>query len=242
MHLSDLMALLAAHTHHPIVRGDHERSASADRARRLSREATHRIHLRCLTPTDAHRMSDLVERLSPQSRYQRYFRLVRSFAPADIARFVAVSPAHLAVGAFDGDALVGAAQYFRFSTCPDHAEVAVEVADSHHRRRVAARLVQELARLAAHEGITHFTATVLAENRPVLELMRHSGWDIATTLDGSYADVVVTLPAELVGAAGRCDKTRAGPANPRSTGGWTPPGSAVASPLVFARPPCPTGF
>ena len=145
-------------------------------------------------------MTDLLERLSPQSRYRRYFRLVRSFAPADIARFVAVSPGHLAVGAFDGDVLVGAAQYFRSSECPDHAEVALEVADSHHRRRVGARLVHELARLAADEGITHFTATVLAENRPVLELMRHSGWDIATTLDGSYADVVVTLPPELVGA------------------------------------------
>ena len=128
----------------------------------------------------------------------RYFRLVRSFAPADIARFVAVNPGHLAVGAFDGDVLVGAAQYFRSSEHPDHAEVALEVADSHHRRRVGARLVQELARLAADVGITHFTATVLAENRPVLGLMRHSGWEIATTLDGPYADVVVTLPSPLL--------------------------------------------
>ena len=133
------------------------------------------IRLRCLTPADGHHLSDLHERLSPDSRYQRYFRLVRSLAPADIARFVAASPDHLAVGAFDGDVLVGVAQYFRSAQRPDHAEVAVEVADSHHRRGVGARLVRELARHAADDGITHFTASVLADNRPVLGLMRHSG-------------------------------------------------------------------
>jgi GNAT superfamily N-acetyltransferase len=154
-------------------------------------------------------MIDLLQRLSEHSRYLRYFRLVRSFAPADIARFVAVSPRHLAVGAFDGGVLVGAAQYFR-SECATHAEVAVEVADSHHRRRVGARLVHELARSAVEEGITHFTATVLAENRPVLNLIRQSGWEIAITPDGAYADIVVTLPTELVDAGARCEKVPAG--------------------------------
>ena len=159
------------------------------------------IRLRCLTPADGRHLSDLHERLSPDSRYQRYFRLVRSLAPADIARFVAFSPDHLAVGAFDGDVLVGVAQYFRSAQRPDHAEVAVEVADSHHRRGVGSRLVLELSRHAADDGITHFTASILAGNRAVLGLMRHSGWDVATTLDGPYADVVVALPTALAGAA-----------------------------------------
>ena len=179
----------------PDPRPGSTRAAAATQARRVSRDATlSPIHLRRLTPPDAHHMTDLLKRLSQRSCYQRYFRLVRSFAPADIARFVAVNAGHLAVGAFDGDVLVGAAQYFRSSKHPDHAEIALEVADSHHRRRVGARLAQELARLAVEVGITHFTATVLAENRAVLGLMQHSGWKIATTLDGPYADVVMTLP------------------------------------------------
>ena len=179
----------------------------ADPARRLSRGTTPgTIHLRCLTPADGHHVTDLLERLSPNSRYQRYFRLIRSLSPVDVARFVAVSPDHQAVGAFDGNLLIGAAQYFRLSLRPDHAELALEVADSHHRRGVGARLVHELARLAAGQGITHFTATVLAENRPVLGLMRHSGWHIATTPDGTYNDVVVTLPPALVDAGARCDR------------------------------------
>ena len=154
------------------------------------------IRLRRLTPADADHMNALLQRLSPQSRYRRYFRFMSSIPPADVARFVAVSRNHMAVGAFDNGVLVGAAQYFRSTARPDHAEATVEVADSHQRRRVGTRLAVELARLAAHEGITHFTATVLTENRPVLGLMRHSGWDMATTLDGAYAEVVVTLPRD----------------------------------------------
>ena len=157
------------------------------------------FRLRCLTPADAHHMEDLLERLSPHSRYLRYLRLVRSFTPAEIARFVDDGPAHLAVGVFDGDVLVGAAQYFRSSKHRDQAEIAVEVADSHQRHGLGAQLVRELSLLAAGDGITHFTATVLAQNRAVLDLMRHSGWRILTTDDGPYVDVIVTLPRELLG-------------------------------------------
>jgi GNAT superfamily N-acetyltransferase len=199
MHTLVIAAPVTA-AHPPITWADRDpTAAAAAQARRASRDApVSAIHLRRLTPADAHDMTDLLQRLSPRSCYQRYFRLVRSFAPADIARFVAVNPGHLAVGAFDGDVLVGAAHYFRSSEHPDHAEVALEVADSHHRRRVGARLVQQLARLAVEVGITHFTATVLAENRAVLGLMQHSGWEIATVLDGPYAEVVVTLPPQLI--------------------------------------------
>ena len=193
-------------------------AAAAAEARRVSRDATlSPIHLRRLTPTDAHHMTDLLKRLSHRSSYQRYFRLVHSLAPADIARFVAVNPGHLAVGAFDGDVLVGVAHYFRSAAHPDHAEVALEVADSHHRRRVGARLAQEVARLAVEVGITHFTATVLAENRAVLGLMRHSGWEIETTLDGSYADVVMTLPPPTWTTGQMC--TRNGAAQPSAQPG-----------------------
>jgi GNAT superfamily N-acetyltransferase len=161
------------------------------------------ICLRRLTPTDAHHMKGLLERLSPHSRYLRYLRLVRSFTAKEIAHFVAASPGHLSLGAFRGELLVGAAQYFRSAQCPGQAELAVEVADSHQRLGVGTLLVHELARLAVDNGITHFTATVLAENRAVLGLMRRSGWPVLTTAAGPYLDVVVALAPELrAGARG----------------------------------------
>ena len=208
MHDSVTAARSAARARRRSAEADHERTSyGATRARQLPHDARHTpIRLRCLTPADARHMTALLERLSPQSRYRRYFRLIRSIPPADIARFVGLGPDHVAVGAFDGDVLVGAAQFFRSSERPDHAEVALEVADSHQRRRIGARLVDELARLAANEGITHFTASVLAENRPVLGLIRHSGWHVTTSFDGIYVDVVMTLPGSLVGAGCRCEQ------------------------------------
>ncbi|WP_323102260.1 GNAT family N-acetyltransferase [Intrasporangium sp. YIM S08009] len=211
MRISVIAALSGARTRRRIGAAHHETisTPAAARAPRPCRDAAARaIQLRRLTPTDAPHMTDLLQRLSPQSRYLRYFRPVRSFAPADIARFVATSHGHLAVGAFDAGVLVGVAQYFR-SERPDRAEVALEVADSHHRRGLGARLVHELARLAAEAGITHFTATVLAENLAVLGLVRRSGWEVATTVDGPYTDIVVSLPSELVSARATCQKSRA---------------------------------
>lgn len=172
---------------------------AASRARRNTRNrGPGAIHLRCLAPEDAHHVTDLLERMSPDSRYQRYFRPVRSLRPADVARFVTLSGDHVAVGAFDGSCLVGIAQFFRSSKQPDHAEVAVEVVDTHHGRGVATRLVHELAGLATDVGITHFTATVLTDNRPVLALIRSLGWQVEASPDGAYAEIVVTLPSEVV--------------------------------------------
>lgn len=203
MHSYVRSARSTAKTRVRVVEADCERAVSVGAARAVRPcrdDATNgTLRLRCLTPLDAHHVTALLERLSPHSRYLRYFRLVRSFTAAEIARFVAVGPGHLAVGAFDGDVLVGVAQYFRSSTNPDRAEIAVEVADSHQRRGVGAQLVHELSLLAASDGITRFTATVLADNRAVLGLMRHSGWRILTTEDGAYVDVVVTLPRDVVG-------------------------------------------
>jgi GNAT superfamily N-acetyltransferase len=160
------------------------------------------VVLRCLTPADAHHMADLVDRMSPHSRYLRYFRLMSSFPPSDIERFVAAGPHHRAVGAFDDGALVGVAQYFRSATWPGHAEIALEVADTHHRRGVGTALVETLARIAVDEGITHVTATVLSANRALLAMVQRMGWQTVVTLDGCYADLVATLPHQQVEAGG----------------------------------------
>ena len=216
-HVTTLLA--AARTRARVVGTDGESPTAAVAAATVGpcREAaTHGTFvLRCLTPADAHHMKDLLDRLSARSRYLRYLRLVRSFTDAEIARFVAVGPHHLALGAFDGDVLVGAAQYFRSSTHPEQAEIAIEVTDTHHRRGVGARLVQELSLLASGDGITRFTATVLADNRAVLGLMRQSGRRIAMTQDGPYIDVVVTLPRDVSVGRLRGHRT-AGRREPRS--------------------------
>ena len=71
--------------------------------------------------------------------------------------------------------LVGVARFIRIPGEPDLAEVAVTVIDSWQRRGLGTALLRELAQRATEEGIRHFTAEMLAENKPMLTLARRSG-------------------------------------------------------------------
>ena len=55
------------------------------------------------------------------------------------------------------------------------AEVAVAVADSWQGNGVATALLDRLAERARAEGIRRFSAEILAENRPMLELIEEVG-------------------------------------------------------------------
>jgi len=71
--------------------------------------------------------------------------------------------------------LVGVARFIRIPREPDRAETAVTVIDSWQRRGVGTVLLSELAQRASEEGIRYFTAEILAENQPMLTLIRRLG-------------------------------------------------------------------
>ncbi len=70
--------------------------------------------------------------------------------------------------------LVGHATYVKLDET--HAEVAVEVADHIHGRGLGTILIERLAIIAEQNGITHFVAEVLCENRAMLDVFRE-GFD-----------------------------------------------------------------
>ena len=70
--------------------------------------------------------------------------------------------------------LVGHATYVKLTAT--RAEVAVEVADHLHGRGLGTILIERLAIIAERDGITHFIAEVLSENRAMLDVFRE-GFD-----------------------------------------------------------------
>ena len=72
--------------------------------------------------------------------------------------------------------------------------MAVTVIDSWQRRGLGTVLLRELAQRAAEEGIRHFTAQILADNRPMLTLAQRLG-HAETTRDGTTVSARVELPA-----------------------------------------------
>jgi uncharacterized protein (DUF1810 family)/GNAT superfamily N-acetyltransferase len=148
-----------------------------------------------LDGTDVDEMAGLFDRLSPASRYLRYLGPVHKLPASWLAHLAAVDhQRHEAVGAFDDAShLVGVVHYFRSADDPTRAEIAAEVADAYQRRGIAVCLLLRLAELARRQGITHFTATTLAENHAALSLMHRAGWPMVARTDGPEVSITLTL-------------------------------------------------
>jgi acetyltransferase len=138
-----------------------------------------RLRLRPIRPDDAPRLSDLYDRLSQHSAYQRFFTIMRRLPPdwstllanVDYQRRFALVLEDLA--APDGR-LIGVARYEPTAE-PDVVEIAAVVQDGWQGKHLGSLLLTELLQAAAHNGIHSFQAYVLAENRRMLHLLgRHT--------------------------------------------------------------------
>jgi len=163
----------------------------------------HQVLIRALRPDDAPGLAEAFEQLSETSRYRRFFAVKPRLSEESVAFFTDVDHRdHEALGAMTPDSrqLVGVARFIRDPGQPDQAEVAVTVIDSWQRRGLGTVLLCELAQRAAAEGIRHFTAEILAENRPVLTLARRLG-QADTSLHGTTVSALIELPASAKQAA-----------------------------------------
>jgi uncharacterized protein len=107
-----------------------------------------------------------------------------------------------ALGAFEVDGrLVGVAQFDRRDDSPT-AEFALEVATGWQRCGLGAALLRQLGVLAQARGISRFTAVYLADNTPIIRLMRSTGctrW-LGTESGASWAELDVELMLAGTGA------------------------------------------
>jgi GNAT superfamily N-acetyltransferase len=133
------------------------------------------LRIRAITPEDKGAIADGFDRMSPESRYRRFFAPLRELSADDLAYLTEVDHHdHEALIGFDpqtGDP-VGVARYIR-GIDPAEAEVAVTVVDDWQGRGAATALLERLVHRAREAGIEHFVAVVLPDNRDALELFRH---------------------------------------------------------------------
>jgi GNAT superfamily N-acetyltransferase len=150
--------------------------------------------LRVLEPADAGHLRALFGRLSTQSRWMRYLAPLRKVSEQMLRRLASIDhESHEALGAFDEGELIAVAHYFRDASDPARAEISVEVADSHQRRGIGQRLMNDLAGLARERGITEFRATASLENRGVLAMVHNSQWPTQLRRSGPELDIALTL-------------------------------------------------
>lgn len=163
-----------------------------------------RIVLRPIRPEDRDELAAGMRRLSPESRYRRFFSPTSELTAAQLSYLTDVDHHdHEALVAVEPDTGrgIGVARFVRLPGDPELAEVAVAVADSWQGRGVATALLDRLTQRAREEGVRRFSAEVLAENRPMLELIDDIGEAHVTDRDHGSVAIEVELPPEGIGAA-----------------------------------------
>jgi GNAT superfamily N-acetyltransferase len=135
------------------------------------------VVVRPQTREDRPHLADFFARLSPRSRYQRFFtgmpeklpkRILDALADVDDER-------HVGLLAVRGGRVLGTARYLRRPENPAVADVAFTVSDELHGRGLGALLMDELRAHAGRRGVKRFVFEVLASNNAALTVARGLG-------------------------------------------------------------------
>jgi acetyltransferase len=142
---------------------------------------------RPIRPEDAESLQNFMRGLSERSRYMRFVSMMRELTPRMLARYTQVdydrevalvattevpNPAHRG---HRHEAVIGLAHYLRN---PDGrgAEYALVVGDEWQKRGLGRQLMSSLISAAREQGLEYIDGLVLAENRPMLNLMTSLGF------------------------------------------------------------------
>src|ERR1700754_1651968 len=151
--------------------------------------------VRPVVPADAPALRTVLENLSENSRWLRFFSLGVNLDKAAERAAAGGRPERYGLMVTTcGEERVVAHAVFELER-PDRAEVAFAVADEMQGRGLATVLIAHLAQVASARGVTTFTATVLPENRRMISVFRESGFpvDVHASPDG----IELEFPTEL---------------------------------------------
>ena len=142
------------------------------------------VRIRPIKPDDASLIVRFFEKLGPESRYFRFFRIKETLSAEEVEYFTTVDYVdRMALIALHEGEMIGVARYDRESADLSHAEVAFAVADEHQGRGLGTKLLQLLTHHARSNDIDGFRAFVLPENRQMMRLFRNSGYELSRTID-----------------------------------------------------------
>lgn len=157
-------------------------------------------YLRRLDADDRDKVLRLHQNLTDGDRYFRFFTLHPVGLKQLAADLTAVGTGRAAIGAFDADHLIGVANYVVCDD-PDVAEMAILVAHDEHVHGVGTALLKHLAYVARADGIRHFLADVMTENRLMLKVLTDLGWPRRRLSAGSVLRLEIDLPGPTTGPA-----------------------------------------
>ncbi len=137
-----------------------------------------RIRLRAIRPDDREKMREGLARLSPESRYRRFFTDKRSLTDAELDYLTepdGVSHFAFVAGEIDEEGNeglgAGVARFVADPNDPTVAEPAIVVVDEFQGQGLGRAFMDRLIACAAERGIERFRSEVLARNAPMLTML-----------------------------------------------------------------------
>ena len=140
-------------------------------------------HLRPIRPDDAEGLARMHGAQSQTSIYLRFFTYKSSLSTKELERFTRVDHRdRVCFVLVLADRIIGVGRYDRTDR-HDDAEVAFMISDAHQGRGIGSILLEHLAAAARENGIDHFSAEVLPENRKMLRVFAEAGYELTRKFD-----------------------------------------------------------
>jgi RimJ/RimL family protein N-acetyltransferase len=159
------------------------------------------VFVRPIVPEDRDAVERAFNRLSEQSRYQRFLTAINELSPSQLRYLTDVDHRdHEALIAFDPETRegVGVGRFVRLAE-PTSAEAAVTIADAWQGRGLGTALCQLLAERAREVGIERFTALLLAGNDQMHDVLASLGPAKVISRAAGTVEVEVAIPERGIG-------------------------------------------
>ena len=160
-----------------------------------------RLFLRAIRADDGEGLQTYVRRLSPESRYNRFFGGLSELPASELARALAANnrdTVTLLLTSMTGthETVVGEAR--AALSCAERAgEFAISIADGWHGLGVGSALLEDIERRAAADGIEWLFGDVLRTNAGMLALAQSRGFRVAAGIEPR----LVRIEKRLIDAA-----------------------------------------
>lgn len=142
-----------------------------------------RYLIRPIRPDDADRLVAFHSHLSAGTCYLRFFSFHPVLSDSEVERFTHVDyDDRVALVAVSDDRIIGVGRFDRHPGTSE-AEVAFVIADEFQRHGIGSLLLDQLVEVARAHGITTFLADTLCENREMLNVFLHSGFQVSQEIE-----------------------------------------------------------
>jgi len=177
------------------LRPVHEHNYPSDLERDVATDASTHYRLRPIRPDDAPKLVAFHNGLADRSVYLRFFSFHRELSAKEVENFTCVDYVNrLALVAEVDDRLIAVGRFERTPGATE-AEVAFVVSDEYQHHGIGSELLDDLSHAARQRGILAFRAETLVENRAMLDVFRHAGFPITSSVD--YGTVTLRFPIAL---------------------------------------------